>query len=163
MTRKALAMTAAAAVVAASSWTAAARAQDPDGPPPHRGHFGPGFGHGPGGPGFGPGFADELGLTGEQKAQIDALRARQRESTKPLLDAARQAHDAFRNALEADSPDATTVGQAAIAMHAAEKKLEAAHRAAFDEMKAILTPEQRTRLEQMKDRGPRHGPREPRP
>ncbi len=47
-------------------------------------------------------------------------------------------------------------------MHAAEKKLRAAHDAAFEEMKAILTPEQRDKLEKMQAggrgaRGP-HGP-----
>ncbi len=53
-------------------------------------------------------------------------------------------------------------------MHAAEKKLRAAHDAAFEEMKAILTPEQRDKLAKMHEgrRGPGgpHGPGgEPRP
>lgn len=151
-------MMTAAAVVAALPWIGVARAQDSHGLPAHRHEFGGGFG-----PAFGPRFAEQLGLSDEQKAQIEALRARDRETLRPLMDAAREAHEAFRKALETDGTDAATVGQAALAMHAAEKKLHAAHLAAFEEIKAILTPEQRDTLEKMREQGPRHGPKAPRP
>jgi protein CpxP len=153
-------MTAAAAAVAALSWGPALRAQDAEAPPRHE--HGPGFGRGgPGGPG-GPGFgrmAEQLGLTDDQKTQMEALRTKQRETLQPLMESARMAHDAFEAALETDSPDATAVGQAAIAMKAAEKKVHAAHEAAFEEMKSILTPEQRQKLEEAHQQ---HGPRGPR-
>ena len=78
------------------------------------------------------------------------------------MESARQAHEAFRAALEAESPDAAAIGQAAIAMKAAEKKVRAAHEAAFEEMKAILTPEQaRSSRRRARSAGPR--PRRPRP
>ncbi|HEU0108189.1 MAG TPA: Spy/CpxP family protein refolding chaperone [Vicinamibacteria bacterium] len=145
------------AVAGAALWALTsvgiAHAQGP-GAPPHDRAFGPGFGHGR--------LAEELSLSDEQKSQLEALRGRQQETLKPLAEAARQAHETFRSALEADGADAATVGQAALAMHAAEKKLRAAHDAAFEEMKAILTPEQRDKLEKMHEgrrgaRGP-HGP-----
>ena len=143
----------AGAALWALAWVGIAHAQGP-GAPPHDRPFGPGFGHGR--------LAEELGLSDEQKSQLEALRGRQQETLKPLAEAARQAHETFRAALEADGADAATVGQAALAMHAAEKKLRAAHEAAFEEMKAILTPEQRDKLEKMHEgrKGPRgpHGP-----
>jgi len=108
-------------------------------------------------PGFGP-SAERLGLSDDQKAQWQAIHEKSREAMKPLFESARQAHKAFQSALEAPNPDATAVGQAALAMHAAEKKLHEAQQASFDEMKSILTPEQREKLEQARGRGP-DGPR----
>jgi periplasmic protein CpxP/Spy len=143
----------AGAALWALAWVGMAHAQGPGGPP-HDRPFGPGFGHGR--------LAEKLGLSDEQKSQLEALRSRQQETLQPLAETARQAHESFRSALEADGADAATVGQAALAMHAAEKKLRVAHDAAFEEMKAILTPEQRDTLEKMHEgrrgaRGP-HGP-----
>ena len=134
----------------------AAHAQGPGGPPPgrERGRFGPG--HGP----LGPRFAEELGLSEDQKAQLEALRKKNEESLKPLADAAHEAHEAFRQALESDSPDATAVGQKALAMHSAEKALRAAHEATFEQLKSILTEEQRAKFEAARERrGPHHGKR----
>lgn len=125
-------------------------------------------GPGPGGPDEGPGFgpridrmAERLGLSEEQKEQLEALRAKQRETLRPLFEAMRGAHEAFENALEADSPDAAKVGTAALAMKAARDKAEAAQKHAFDETKALLTPEQVEKLEAGRERvpGPGYGPR----
>jgi len=143
------------AALAALGWAAMAQAQGPGGPGPHDREFGRGFGPG-------PRFAEALGLSDDQKAQLEALRAKQREAMKPLLDTVRQAHEALRQTMEADSPDPATVGQAALALHAAEKKLRAAHEASFSDVKAILTPEQQAKLEQMKEKGPHRGPGGPR-
>jgi Spy/CpxP family protein refolding chaperone len=164
MTRKGVMMTMAAAALAALPWVGAVQAQEPPGPR-HGGEFGPGR---PGGPGFGPHLADELELSDDQKAQLEALRGKQREALQPLLESARQTREGFRAALDAEGADATAIGQAALAMKAAEKKLRAAHDAAFEEMKAILTPEQVAKLEQAraqhKGPGPRgFGRRGPRP
>ena len=160
-------MMVAAAAVAALPWAVIGQAQEAGAaPPPHergpRAGFGPGRPGGPGGPGLGR-LAEELGLSDEQKTQIEALRAKERESSRPLMEAARQAHEAFRAALEAEGADAATVGQAALAMNAAEKKVRAAHEAAFEEMKSLLTPEQRQKLEEAHRNGPRRGPGGPRP
>jgi Spy/CpxP family protein refolding chaperone len=154
MTRKGLMMTVAAAALAALPWVGVVRAQEPAGPP-HGRELGPG---GPGGPGFGPRLAEELGLSDDQKAQLEALRGKQREALRPLMESARQAHEAFQTALDAEGADATAIGQAALAMKAAEKKLRAAHDAAFEEMKAILTPEQAAKLEQARAQHKGPGP-----
>jgi Spy/CpxP family protein refolding chaperone len=133
----------------------AAHAEGPGGPPPGR-ERGPRFapGHGP----LGPRFAEELGLSDDQKAQVEALRKKNEETLKPLADAARQAHEAFRGALESDNPDPAVVGQAALAMNTAEKALRAAHESTFEQMKSILTEEQRAKFEAARERrGPRHG------
>jgi Spy/CpxP family protein refolding chaperone len=113
------------------------------------------FERGPGGPGMR--LLEELGLSDEQKGQVQALHARQRETLRPLLESAHQAREAFHTALEADNADATTVGQAALAMKAADARLRAAHDAAREEMKALLTPDQRERLEKLEASRPEHG------
>lgn len=137
----------AAAGLAVAGWAAVASAQGPA----RRGA-------GPGGSGFGPDggrLAERLGLTDAQKAQLKALREKNRDAMKPLLQSARQAREAFRTALEAESPDAAAVGQAALAMHAAEAEVQAAHEAHREEFKAILDPEQREKLERAEKDGPR--------
>jgi Spy/CpxP family protein refolding chaperone len=118
--------------------------------------------HGPGGErhprGFGRGghdFTERLGLSEQQQAQVKAIREKNRDTLKPLFDESRRAHEAFRQALEADNADAATVGQAAIAMKATENKVRAAHKAMFEQIKTVLTPEQLSKLEQ--DRGRWHG------
>ena len=156
MTRRGFTMALAATLALATM--AVARAQGPDTPPgpePH-GSFMPG----PGGPGHGPHgarFAEELGLTDDQKAQMESLHKKNQETLKPLAEAAREAHEAFRKALEADNPDASAVGQAALAMRSAEKALRTAHEAAFEQMKSILTQEQRDKLEAKRKEHHFHG------
>jgi protein CpxP len=152
------------AMLAAASfgWISLAAAQGPEG-----GHMrrpgGPGFGPGggpggPGGPPMGPPMgmiAEHLGLTDDQKAQWKEIHEKARESGEPLLKAAGAAKEAFDKALEAENADASTVGQAAIAMRNAHRAVGAHHKATFDAVKAILTPEQLAKFEEMeKHRGP---------
>jgi Spy/CpxP family protein refolding chaperone len=142
-------VTALAAVLAAAGLLSLAHAGErPDGP-----HGGPGFGPDP------ARLAERLGLSEDQQAQLKALREKDREASRPVFEAARQAHEAFREALEAANPDPAVVGRAALAMHAAEKKARASREAAFEAMKAILTPEQLEKLEQGREEfGHRRGP-----
>ena len=134
---------------------------------------GPGGGHmrHGGGPGFGPGgqggppiemIAERLGLSDEQKAQWKAIHEKAREAGQPLMKAAGASKEAFDKALEAENADAATVGQAAIAMKAARGQVEAHHKATMEAVKAILTPEQAAKFEQMqkhrmRGRGPGPG------
>src|SRR5258708_37087474 len=104
----------AAAALCALAWVGIARAQGPGGPP-HDRPFGPGFGHGR--------LAEELGLSDEQKSQLESLRSRQQQTLKPLAETARQAHEIFRSALEPDAADGTADGQAALATHACENNI----------------------------------------
>ncbi len=152
-------LTVATLAIATFGWIAAAAAQGPAG-----GHMrhggGPGFG--PGGPG-GPGgppiemIAERLGLSDEQKAEWKAIHEKAREAGQPLMKAAGASKEAFDKALEAENADAATVGQAAIAMKNARNQVEAHHKATMEAAKAILTPEQAAKFEQMQQRM-RRGP-----
>ena len=122
---------------------------------------GPGFGQGvpgrPGGPG--PGMIPEhLALTDEQKAQWKAIHERARETGEPLMKATGEAKEAFDTALNAENAEATAVGQAALAMRSAHQKVEAHHKATLAEVKAILTPEQLAKMEEMEKHARRPGP-----
>ncbi len=146
-----------ALAAATFGWISLAAAQGPEG----------GQMRYPGGPGFGPGggaggprigmVAKRLGLSDEQTAQWKAIHEREKETAKPLMESAREASQTFHKALESDGADAATVGQAAIAMRDARQKVEAHHKAVFEEVKAILNPEQLAQLEEMEKRGPRRG------
>jgi Spy/CpxP family protein refolding chaperone len=111
---------------------------------------GPRPGDGSGGPPIEM-LKERLGLSDDQVAQIQAFQEKNAETNKAIFDAARKAHEAFDQALNADAPDPTSVGQLAIAMRVADKKVEAIRQAERDELKSILTPEQLQKLEQ----GPR--------
>ena len=113
---------------------------------------------GPGGPPPIERMMERLGLSEDQKAAIHAVVEKDQDTMRPLADAARGAHESFQGALDAPSPDATKVGQLAIAMNAAQKKFESARKAEMEKIKAILTPEQREKLEQAMQRGPGRGP-----
>ena len=140
----------AAVLMVAANLAAAVQAQFPPGAdaPPLPLGLGPGL----------PRLMEMMTLTDEQRSQIKVLLSTNREHMKPLLQSARKADVAFRAALEAENPDVTAVGHAALAMHAARKKLHAAHSAAFEEVKSVLTDEQREELEGVRARL-RHGPR----
>ena len=140
---------AAALVALALSGVAAAQDQEPRGPRP---------GGGPGGPPPIERMMERLGLSEDQRAAVHAVIEKDQDAIRPLGDAARQAHEAFQKALDAESPDVTRVGQLALAMNAAQKKFDAARKAEMEKIKAILTPEQRERLEQAMQRGPGRGP-----
>lgn len=151
-----------ALAVALAAFGAFAAAQD--GPRPRRQGPGPGFGMtGPGGPGPAPmGLPlHELDLSDEQREQIRAIHEKERESLKPVIEKAEAARQAFDKALNAENADAQAVGQAALAMKAAQAQVDAAHKATVEQVKAILTPEQAAKLEEMQKRRPRGGPGAP--
>ncbi len=101
---------------------------------------------------------ERLGLSEDQKAAVHAVVEKDQDTMRPLGEAARQAHEAFQKALDTEPADATKVGQLALAMNAAQKKFDAARKAEMEKIKALLTPEQRERLEQALQRGPGRGP-----
>lgn len=145
-------LTIATLAIATLGWIATAAAQGPGGHMRRPGGPGPGFG--PGGPG-GPRIemiADRLGLTDDQKAQWTSIHEKARETAEPLVKAAGEAKQAFDQALEAENAEPAAVGQAALAMRNARKKLEAHHQATMESVKAILTPEQLAKFEEMGER-----------
>jgi periplasmic protein CpxP/Spy len=153
-------LTLTALAVATFGWISVASAQGPGGGRMNR-PGGPGFGRGgpesPEGPPIGM-AARHLGLSDEQKAEWKAIHEKAGETGEPLMTAAHEARAAFEKALDAENSSASAVGEAAIAMRAAQKKVEAHRKATFESIKAILTPEQLEKIEEMEKQRPRRGP-----
>ncbi|MEO8359242.1 MAG: Spy/CpxP family protein refolding chaperone [Vicinamibacteria bacterium] len=151
-------LTVAALAVASFGWISIAAAQPPEGGPRRQGGLG-----GPGGPpamGMGMGMmAEHLGLSDEQKTQIKAIHEKERETIQPLMKAVGESQRAFDTALNAEAPDAAAVGQAALAMRDARRSVEASQKATMEQIRAILTPEQAAKFDEMQKhmRGGRSG------
>lgn len=114
----------------------------------HRGH------HGRGGAGFG-GFR-ALDLTEEQKTQAKAIFEEQRKASEPQRAQMHELRKQMREQLDSGKADATAIGQLAIQTHAIGSQLREARERGHERLLAILTPEQKAKLEQMKsERGKR--------
>ncbi len=106
----------------------------------------------PGGPGPGAGpapaarLAAYLDLTEAQVAAAKELHQTTAAAIQPLREQNRALAEELRALLEGDAPDATAVGEKAIALHAGRdriRSLREEERAAFE---ALLTPDQRDKL-----------------
>jgi periplasmic protein CpxP/Spy len=114
----------------------------------HRGH------HGRGGFGF-RGFRG-LDLTEEQKTQAKAIFEEQRKAGEPQRAQMQALRQQMREQLDSGKADATAIGQLAIQAHAIGSQLREARERVHERFVAILTPEQKAKLEQMKsERGER--------
>jgi len=100
--------------------------------------------------GMGP-HGDELvaalGLSADQKTQWDAIHQQLEASVSPLFHQHRAAEEQLQALVEASNPDATAVGKQFLAMRAIDKQIQAAHEATKSKIEAILTPDQKTKLE----------------
>lgn len=124
-------------------------------------------GDGPGGPGFGPrgahgahggGLFGNLGflvrfldLTEEQQAQVQALRENLRQNSALLREESRALRQDLRTALDAEAPDATEVGELAIALHGQRQELRQLRDQAIADFEALLTQEQLESFQQLKE------------
>ena len=88
-----------------------------------------------------------VGLTADQQAQWDAWQKDFFTSVQPLFEQRRTAHQNVESLLNATPSDACAIGNAAIAAHAVDTQLKAAHDAFKTKMESILTPDQKTKLE----------------
>jgi Spy/CpxP family protein refolding chaperone len=104
----------------------------------------------PGGRGPMEGLATYLGLTEEQKAQVAEHRQRTRPQAQALFTKVRENREKVRQALEAETPDPATVGALAIEGHELQVQMRAQREADERELRAMLTPEQQTKLDAMK-------------
>ncbi|HEX2253423.1 MAG TPA: Spy/CpxP family protein refolding chaperone [Thermoanaerobaculia bacterium] len=135
------------------------------GPGPAVGHGdGPGRAHGFGRHGGGPGerghafgarhlarMAEFLELSESQVAQAKAIHEEARAEAQPLREASRTLHQELRALLEQESPEATAVGQAMIALDAHRDAMRQIHADAKAAFEALLTPEQLDKLETAKE------------
>lgn len=134
-------------------------AQAPDGPPPR--DCGPGPGHhaahhrGPMGEAFGP-LADApgipphlraLGLTEDQQDRIFDIVHAQVAAQRERMKAARAAHEQLRELVKADRFDAQKARALADAQAKAMSDMMVARAETESRIRALLTPEQRQRLD----------------
>lgn len=94
---------------------------------------------------------ESLGLSAAQASQLETLNTRTSESVMPHMQPAMQAHSAAAEILRADAPDfaAYEARLRESADHMVRAHVEMARVAV--EARQVLTPEQRTRLDTMRD------------
>lgn len=124
-------------------------------------------GHGPSNHGpsnHGPGgflsrrVAEYLELTDEQIAAAKQIKEDLRAEIEPLHEQAQTQHQALRDLLDTDNPDAATVGQLVIDSHATREQVRAAGDNAKAAFVALLTPEQLELWENLKNVRDSFGP-----
>lgn len=119
--------------------------------------------HGKHGGGFGGGRAfSQLGLTDAQQTQLKQIRETNRETLRPLMEEMHAKRQEVRQLSSGATFDEALVRQKLTEMVDTETKLMAAQFRIHQEMLAVLTPEQKTKLEQMREqfksrRSERHG------
>ena len=113
------------------------------------------FGH------HGAGFAEELGLSAEQKESAKQLHEELMAKAHPIMEQHDQQMEEIHTLLDAGNANATEIGQKMIAAHATRKQLEAIHEEGFERFKSSLTEEQQAKLEALKKEHPfgHHGMR----
>jgi protein CpxP len=118
--------------------------------------------------GFGPEriFA-RLNLTDDQKAKINQIRQSFMESNKPLFDQLKSKRQELRQASEGGTFNEALATQKLTDMAGLQAKLMGARFQLRQQMLSVLTPEQKTQLDQLKaqfkaNHGMRRGPGGPR-
>lgn len=106
---------------------------------------GPGEGR-PGRGGF-DGPARFLGLTEEQQTVAREAFERQRPAMREIHEGLRENQEAQRQALESESPDPCVIGELAVEGHALQERARALREEAKKALEAVLTPEQKQKLE----------------
>ena len=108
-------------------------------------------------------MARALDLTDEQRAAFKQILEEQHKASEPLRTQHRELREQIRQQLEGNA-DATTVGQLTIQAHAVGKQLHESRAQVRERFEALLTPEQKAKLEALKSqRGTRERGRPGRP
>ena len=95
--------------------------------------------------------ANVLSLSDEQvSAWLEILHAREA-ATRPLQQQLESRHEALNALLGSDSPDPAAVGSLVLAVRAAEKHIAATGMEANARFVELLTPQQRERLQQIRE------------
>jgi len=105
---------------------------------PREGRLGPGGFEGP---------ARFLELTEKQQAVAREAFERQRPAMREIHQALRENREAQRQALEGESPDPFVVGELVIEGHALHEQARALRKESKKSLEAVLTPEQKQKLE----------------
>lgn len=114
-----------------------------------------------GGPGMHAAFAEELGLSAEQKESAKQIHEEIMARAEPIMEQHHRQMEEVHGLPDAGNANATEIGQKMIAAHATRKQLEAIHEEGFERFKSILTEEQQAKLEELKKEHPfpHHGMR----
>ncbi len=107
--------------------------------------------HGRRGRGMGAGMFRHLNLTDAQKAQMKQIRQSRRERTQPLRQELRAKMRELRKANDGASFNEELAAQTLTETAGLRAKLMGEHFKLRQEMLALLTPEQKTQLEQMRE------------
>lgn len=113
----------------------------PPGVEGHRGHRAPSVER----------LARFLELTDEQIEAAKAIRKATAAQVEPVREAQKALHEELRSLLDADSPDATAIGEVAIELHQGREQIHALREQAKADFEALLTAEQLEKLEGLKD------------
>lgn len=110
-----------------------------------------GHGHFPGGMGGSPErmerMATELGLSEQQRADFERIMGAMREQSKPLIEQMRGSHKAMKALIEADAFDEAAVRAQAQSSTAVMTELAVIHARNRFDLRQILTPEQREKMQ----------------
>jgi Spy/CpxP family protein refolding chaperone len=118
----------------------------------HGGGDGPHMMHGA------PAFIQELGLNDEQKEAAKQIHEEIWAKVEPIAEQHHQQFEEIHALLDAGNANATEIGQKTIAAHATMKQIEALHEEGMERFKALLTEEQKAKLETLeKDHPFPHG------
>lgn len=98
-----------------------------------------------------------LDLSADQQATLERLQDELAATVRPLLEQLRSGRESMEAMLEAATPDATAIGQQAIAQHRLHGEMRAAHEQFKSELTAILNPTQRAQFEALQDARPERG------
>ena len=96
-------------------------------------------------------FAEKLGLTAEQKAQIQQIRANHRPNIEPLVKQLRAERQEIRQSIQGGTFNEALVTQKLTDMAGLKAKLMGERFKIHQEVLSVLTPEQKATLAQMRE------------
>ncbi|HWN42115.1 MAG TPA: Spy/CpxP family protein refolding chaperone [Thermoanaerobaculia bacterium] len=117
-------------------------------------------GHGPHGMHMaieGAPHAEELGLSEEQKAAATHIHEGVWAKAQPLMEHYHEQMAEIHAHLDAGNANPTEVGQKMIAAHATHDQIEALHEEGMEHFSALLTEEQRAKLQELKAKNSSEG------
>ena len=95
-------------------------------------------------------LADDLDLSDAQRSDVDRLMSQARDAARPLVRRMVEQHRAMRALTESDQFDEATVRTQAQQGSAAMVDLAVLHARTMHDLRALLTPEQRSKLDELR-------------
>ena len=99
-----------------------------------------------------------LNLTADQQASVQKLHQDLMAKAQPLMQQHHQQMADVKTLLDGVNPDAAEIGQKTIAAHATLQQLKSLHEDFKTKLTALLTPDQKTKLQQMEQAHGNHTP-----